>query len=344
MAEGQVWEAAEFAGHYKLDNLTRARRRQRARPKQPTMYQHDMEIYRKKFESEGFATEVIDGHDVAAVLAALIAPRPPRAARKRSSPAPSKATASISSPAKNTGTARRFRRTSWPRPCKEIGPAVDVPPDPGKSYARASLPQPPDFPAPAAPDYADGKPVADARSLWLCPEAPRRRESADRGDFRRREKFHVLRDFPKRVSRPFLPGLHCRAEHGKRGRGARRASARCRSSTRSLASCRAPMTKSAWPPSAAAISICAARIAASPSAKTAPRRWLSRTSPCSARCTARRFFIRATRFPPNASRKRWRAARHQLPAHVASEDSDPLLQGRKVPGAGIQGAAPERAG
>ena len=22
MAEGQVWEAAEFAGHYKLDNLT----------------------------------------------------------------------------------------------------------------------------------------------------------------------------------------------------------------------------------------------------------------------------------------------------------------------------------
>ncbi len=35
------------------------------------MYQHDMEIYRQKFAAEGFATEVIDGHDVLAVLAAL---------------------------------------------------------------------------------------------------------------------------------------------------------------------------------------------------------------------------------------------------------------------------------
>ena len=34
------------------------------------------------------------------------------------------------------------------------------PPDPGKSYARTSLPKPPDFPAPAAPDYEAGKPVA----------------------------------------------------------------------------------------------------------------------------------------------------------------------------------------
>src|SRR4029077_19817052 len=37
----------------------------------PTMYQHDVERYRLKFESEGFDTQVIDGHDVAAVLAAL---------------------------------------------------------------------------------------------------------------------------------------------------------------------------------------------------------------------------------------------------------------------------------
>src|ERR1700734_3152044 len=38
---------------------------------EPTMYQHDMEVYRRKFESQGWATEVIDGHDVAAVLRAL---------------------------------------------------------------------------------------------------------------------------------------------------------------------------------------------------------------------------------------------------------------------------------
>ena len=43
---------------------------------------------------------------------------------------------------------------------KEIGPAIDLPPDPGKSYVRASLPKPPKFPAPAAPDYDPSKPVA----------------------------------------------------------------------------------------------------------------------------------------------------------------------------------------
>ena len=35
------------------------------------MYQHDMETIASKFESEGFDVQVIDGHDVAAVLAAL---------------------------------------------------------------------------------------------------------------------------------------------------------------------------------------------------------------------------------------------------------------------------------
>ena len=71
MAEGQIWEAAEFAGHYKLENLTVIADVNALGQSEPTMYQHDMETYRKKFESEGFATEVIDGHDVSAVLAAL---------------------------------------------------------------------------------------------------------------------------------------------------------------------------------------------------------------------------------------------------------------------------------
>src|SRR5271165_930517 len=69
MAEGQVWEAAEFAGHYKLDNLTVLADVNALGQSEPTMYQHDMEIYRKKFEAQGFAAEVIDGHDVSAVLA-----------------------------------------------------------------------------------------------------------------------------------------------------------------------------------------------------------------------------------------------------------------------------------
>jgi len=71
MAEGQIWEAAAFAGHYKIDNLTVLADVNALGQSEPTMYQHDMETYRRKFESEGWATEVIDGHDVRAVLTAL---------------------------------------------------------------------------------------------------------------------------------------------------------------------------------------------------------------------------------------------------------------------------------
>src|ERR1700732_4497988 len=63
MAEGQVWEAAAFAAHYKLDNLTVLADVNALGQSEPTMYRHDREIYRKKFDSEGWATEIIDGHD-----------------------------------------------------------------------------------------------------------------------------------------------------------------------------------------------------------------------------------------------------------------------------------------
>src|SRR5499427_4720815 len=44
MAEGQIWEAAEFAGHYKLDNLTVIADVNALGQSEPTMYQHDMEV------------------------------------------------------------------------------------------------------------------------------------------------------------------------------------------------------------------------------------------------------------------------------------------------------------
>jgi transketolase len=160
MAEGQVWEAAEFAGHYKLDNLTVLADVNALGQSEPTMYQHDMEVYRKKFEAEGFAAEVIDGHDVAAVLSAL-----DRAKATKGRPQ-----AIIARTIKGHGVdfvagkehwhGKAFSKDEMAKALTEIGPAVDVPPDAGKSYARTSLPQPPDFPAPAPPDYAEGKTVA----------------------------------------------------------------------------------------------------------------------------------------------------------------------------------------
>jgi transketolase len=160
MAEGQVWEAAEFAGHYQLDNLTVFADVNALGQSEPTMYQHDMEVYRKKFEAEGFATEVIDGHDVAAVLAAL----------DRAKATKGKPQAILARTIKGHGISfaagkehwhgKAFSKEELALALKEIGETINVPPDPGKSYARASLPTPPDFPAPAAPDYPDEKAVA----------------------------------------------------------------------------------------------------------------------------------------------------------------------------------------
>jgi transketolase len=160
MAEGQVWEAAEFAGHYKLDNLTVLADVNALGQSEPTMYQHDMEVYRKKFEAQGFATEVIDGHDVQAVLSAL-----DRAKATKGQPQ-----AIIARTIKGHGVdfvagkqhwhGKAFSKDELAKALQEIGLTINVPPDPGKSYERKSLPQPPDFPAPPGPDYAAGKLVA----------------------------------------------------------------------------------------------------------------------------------------------------------------------------------------
>lgn len=160
MAEGQVWEAAEFAGHYKLENLTAIADINALGQSDPTMYQHDMETYRKKFESEGWAAEVIDGHDVAAVLAAL-----DRAKATKGRPQ-----AILARTIKGHGFAPVAGKMGWhgkPFPkdllaqaLQEFGGAPAIPADTGKSYERTPLPQPPDFPAPAAPDYPAGATVA----------------------------------------------------------------------------------------------------------------------------------------------------------------------------------------
>src|SRR5271156_453110 len=160
LAEGEIWEAAAFAAHYNLENLTVITDINALGQSDPTMYRHDMEVYRRKFEAEGFATEVIDGHDVAAVLAAL----------DRAKAVKGRPQAILARTIKGHGISfcagkegwhgKAFSKDELAIALKEIGETIEVPPDPGKSYARASLPQPPDFPAPAAPDYDPAKPVA----------------------------------------------------------------------------------------------------------------------------------------------------------------------------------------
>jgi len=66
-AEGSVWEAANFASYYKLDNLVAIVDVNRLGQSDPTLLQHDMESYRKRWDAFGWNAFVVDGHDVEAL-------------------------------------------------------------------------------------------------------------------------------------------------------------------------------------------------------------------------------------------------------------------------------------
>jgi transketolase len=70
-AEGSVWEAAEIASYYKLDNLIGIVDVNGLGQSQRTMYGHDTEVYRRRFEAFGWHAVAVDGHNVAEIVAAL---------------------------------------------------------------------------------------------------------------------------------------------------------------------------------------------------------------------------------------------------------------------------------
>lgn len=67
LAEGQIWEAANFASHYKLDNLIAIADINRLAQSQETMFGHHLKEYEKRFKAFGFETIVIDGHNFAEI-------------------------------------------------------------------------------------------------------------------------------------------------------------------------------------------------------------------------------------------------------------------------------------
>ncbi len=70
-AEGSVWEAAQFASYFKLDNLCAIVDVNRLGQSGPTMYQHDLSVYEARFRAFGFEVVTVDGHDVDALRAAF---------------------------------------------------------------------------------------------------------------------------------------------------------------------------------------------------------------------------------------------------------------------------------
>jgi transketolase len=70
-AEGSVWEAAEIASYYDIDNLWAIIDVNRLGQSGPTMLQHYMEIYKARWEAFGWHAIVVDGHDISALLKAF---------------------------------------------------------------------------------------------------------------------------------------------------------------------------------------------------------------------------------------------------------------------------------
>ncbi|XP_015761020.1 PREDICTED: transketolase-like isoform X2 [Acropora digitifera] len=70
-AEGSIWEAMNFASQYKLNNLCAIFDINRLGQSDPTMFEHDLEHYKKKTEAFGFHSIIIDGHSVEEVCMAF---------------------------------------------------------------------------------------------------------------------------------------------------------------------------------------------------------------------------------------------------------------------------------
>lgn len=69
--EGSVWEAVEIGRQQQLDNLCAIVDINRLGQSDPTMLQHDMEAYRARWAGFGWHALIVDGHDVATLLAAF---------------------------------------------------------------------------------------------------------------------------------------------------------------------------------------------------------------------------------------------------------------------------------
>ncbi len=64
IAEGSIWEAAELASRYKLDNLIGVVDANRLAQSEESICGHDVEIYRKRFEAFGWHSVIVDGHSI----------------------------------------------------------------------------------------------------------------------------------------------------------------------------------------------------------------------------------------------------------------------------------------
>jgi transketolase len=164
MAEGNAWEAVAFAARYGLDNLTAIVDVNGLGQSQHTMYEHDTESYRRRLEAAGWDAISIDGHDIAAIVAALDGVRGAEAA------AGGRPHAILARTEKGHGVSFLVDKDGWhgkpvskedlPRALAELGALPETGAPDTHSYARRIGAKPAGFPALAPPPYSLGQQVA----------------------------------------------------------------------------------------------------------------------------------------------------------------------------------------
>lgn len=70
-AEGSIWEAAHLSSYYKLDNLTAIVDINRLGQSEATSLGHEVEVYKKRWESFGWSVNKVDGHNIQQLAEAM---------------------------------------------------------------------------------------------------------------------------------------------------------------------------------------------------------------------------------------------------------------------------------
>ena len=167
-AEGAVWEAASMAANDGLGNLVATVDVNRLGQSAPTMLEHDMDAYRRRWEAFGWEVLAVDGHDIGALVGAY--------AHAKSSL--SQPTVILAKTYKGRGIPCAEDRDGWhgkPIPAGELEDQAIASLSGGLTHADFDwLPNLPPGPAPRAPapgpapvpPYSIGGPVVATRQAY----------------------------------------------------------------------------------------------------------------------------------------------------------------------------------
>ena len=224
MAEGSVWEAANIALHYKLDNLCGVVDVNGLGQSQATQFDHQMEAIAARWTAFGWHTIVVDGHDIPSLLKAYAEARATKG----------RPTMVLARTLKGKGLAAIEGKDGWHGKALKKGEEADKAMaelqkqmvDAGGAKPVIPMPQSKGRPDVAArlledsrPRLQDRRPGRDARSVGHGARGPWNRRRARRRARRRRQELDLQRQVREGQPRSLLRELHCRAGHGRRGHG-----------------------------------------------------------------------------------------------------------------------------